>query len=518
MNRSVSQLVVLLSCLVALGLGATSGCGGGEQPAATTSHHASTASSGDDSSHGRPGSSNDTQGDLVAPGADTGDDGQFAVQAPDAGAAGGNPGQLGAPPDAGPSPWESAERDDTPQLPPRRPMNAAARGPYHDGVTAAAAGNIAAATSAFQQAASADPNAFKVKYDLGVLADRSGRADQAMDFYRQALRIQPDYERAADGMVAIYIRRGDVPGAIAFIQPIAQQWQRNLALQAIYADALVHANRFDDAVTAARAALHRDERFVPAMLSIVKASLQRSPPRTELARSVLDQALAVDANNPESHYLNGVMLRADNRLGDAINELAKAVQLRPDYPEARSELGTVYLAAGNYDQAISMFQGVTALLPDQVAGWLDLAEGYRAAKQWQQAKTTYDKSIAMQSTLPQAHFGLALMYMAAGENFPGLDRLTALQRATAEFNTYRDQMGPRLARDDQSVDYLTTLAKLIEREQTRITREAAHAKQQADRAAHAAALAAAHPDGGAAPAPPPGGGVAAGTDAGTGAH
>ena len=387
--------------------------------------------------------------------------------------------------DSGDSAWGSPDSESGAPLPQRRPMNGSARSSYREGLVASAAGNTASARTAFEQALSADPNAFKAAYALGVISDRAGQSDRALEYYRQSLRIQPDYEMAADGIVSILLRRGATADALAFIEPVAHAWERNLALQALYAEVLVQSERLDDAVTAARAALRRDERFVPAMLAIVKANLKRG--RTELATSVLDRALQIDANNAEAHFLKGKTLQVDNRLGEALTEYRRAVELRADYAEARIALGIQFLAAGNYTDAVDQFEKTAALLPSSASVYLNLGDAYRATNQWQKAKTAFDHAIEIADRLPQAHFDLALMYMAAGDQFPGLDKLTALQKSVQEFNTYRDQMGAQLARNDQSQTYLEDLAHQIERETKRLERERVRAERDAARRAREAA-------------------------------
>ncbi len=389
--------------------------------------------------------------------------------------------------------WGSAETDTGTPLPPRRPMNSSARSSYRDGLAASRAGNDAAARQAFEATLSADPSAFKAAYALGVISDRAGNETRALEYYRQSLRLQADYERAAEGVIAVYIRRAAVPDALAFIEPLARQWVRNLALQALYAEVLVAADRPDDAITAARAALRRDERFVPAMIALVKASLKRQPPRTELAESVLDQALAIDENNAEAHFIKGRMQQTANRLGEALAEYRKAVDLRPDYVEARVALGLQFIASGNYDEAQQSFETAARLLPGSVEIALNLADAYRSSKQWTKAKATFDRALQMRERLPQAHFNLGLMYMAAGDQFPGLDKMTSLQRATQEINLYRDQMGPALPRTDTSTDLLADIAKQIEREQKRLDREKVRLEREAAKKVRDAARAAAAP-------------------------
>ncbi len=385
------------------------------------------------------------------------------------------------------SPWGGPESDTGQPLPVRREMNGSARTAYREGLEASRTGDDANAKTLFERALAADANAFKAAYNLGVLADRAGQTNKAQQYYRDALRIQPDYELAIQGMVNIFARSGSIHDAVAFVAPIAQRYERNLHVQAIYADVLTQADRMEEAESIARAALRRDERFVPAMLSLVKASLKRG--RKELAESVLEQAAAVDPNNAELHFLQGKMAQEKGRLSNALTSYRRAVELRPDYAEARMALGIQYMAAGNYAQALSEFEQTSKLAPTLVAVHLNLGDAYRATKQWQNAKASFEKALRMKDDLAEAHFNLALMYMAAGAEFPGLTSLDAMQRALAEFNNYRRVMGPRLARGDASEAYVADVQRAIDRENKRIEREKAQAAREAERAARQKAAA-----------------------------
>jgi tetratricopeptide (TPR) repeat protein len=337
----------------------------------------------------------------------------------------------------------------------------------------------ARATTAFQAALSADSSAYRAAYNLGVLADRGGRTDQALTYYRQALRIQPDYELAIQGIVTIMVRRGDTAGAVSFVQPIATQYVRNLAVTAIYGEALVEATRYQDAVTAARGALRRDERCVPAMIVLIKA--YRGMDRTELAADILTQAMGIDANNAELHYLHGVNLADNNQLAQALQEFQQAVTLRPDYVDARMRLGLQYLAGANYEGARDQFLAIAALI-DTPEVHLNLGDSYRCTKQYDLAKAQFDLVIAAQPSNAQVHYDLGLMYMGQIADLTGQPQLDMAQRAQQEFTAYRTGMGSKLARDDASQGYLDTLSRQIERMQ----KAAASAAARAARAAAAA--------------------------------
>ena len=120
---------------------------------------------------------------------------------------------------------------------------------------------------------------------------------------------------------------------------------------------------------------------------------------------------------------------------------------------------------------------------------LALGDALRATKSWQQAKAEFDRVQEMEPRNAEVHFDLAVMYQEAGENFPGMTKIDAYQRAVTEFNRYRELMGPRLPRDDPSATYLEELGRLIKRAQRAMEREAAQAQREQERAAREAAAA-----------------------------
>jgi tetratricopeptide (TPR) repeat protein len=372
--------------------------------------------------------------------------------------------------DKGPSAWGATDAESGKALPKRSKPNAKATEEIRAGKKAAAKNDYAQARKHFEQALVADARAFEASHNLGVVADRTGQTNVALGHYAKALTIQPDYEDSAEGSAHIFVRQGQAAQAASFVQPLATQWERNLSLVALYASMLAEAGRLDESEQVARKALKRDERFVPAMTALAKASIKRG--RLELADAILEQAIAVQPNNYEVHLLQARRHVEEGRTAQAVTSYKRAIELRNNNPEARSELGLLYLAAGNYTEAVLHLEQAVEMLSALPQPHLNLGDAYRASKRWQDAKKELDSALRMQPNLPEAHFNLGLMYYEPPEGFPGLSKLESLQRAQLELNTYRDQMGPRIAKDDPSVAYLTEIARQIEREQRRLEREA----------------------------------------------
>jgi Tfp pilus assembly protein PilF len=74
-----------------------------------------------------------------------------------------------------------------------------------------------------------------------------------------------------------------------------------------------------------------------------------------------DQALAVDDRFPEAHRGRGLVLDLGfGRTEEAERAYLRALELRPEYPEAQSDLGQLYARTGRLDQALGQFDAALA--------------------------------------------------------------------------------------------------------------------------------------------------------------
>ena len=82
------------------------------------------------------------------------------------------------------------------------------------------------------------------------------------------------------------------------------------------------------------------------------------------ARSLLEQALALDASNPYVHGYMGVLLVEEGSLNKAITEFRTALRLKPDFAEAHLNLGLTLQSKDDYDGAIAEFRTALHLKTD----------------------------------------------------------------------------------------------------------------------------------------------------------
>jgi len=88
----------------------------------------------------------------------------------------------------------------------------------------------------------------------------------------------------------------------------------------------------------------------------------------------------LDPKHPEVHNLLGSAYSALGRNTEAIEQFRLALTLRPDYENARLNLGRAMLKAGKVDEAIEDCSKVIAVFPEDPAAKDCLAKASAARK------------------------------------------------------------------------------------------------------------------------------------------
>ncbi|HEY1215072.1 MAG TPA: tetratricopeptide repeat protein, partial [Bryobacteraceae bacterium] len=161
--------------------------------------------------------------------------------------------------------------------------------------TQLASGNTSAAISKWQQWSAAHPKDAQSLSILGMLEEASGDHSKAMDYYKNALEIQPDQPMASNNLAYLMVEN-DMNLDVAL--SLAQTAHRGLPNSPSTADTLAwvyfHKGAYD------------------------------------MARDLLEDAAAKDPKNASIQYHLGMTYSRLNQKGDARTHLQKAVSLAPN--------------------------------------------------------------------------------------------------------------------------------------------------------------------------------------------
>lgn len=163
--------------------------------------------------------------------------------------------------------------------------------------------------------------------NLGKELLRMGQAQQAIDQFKEALRITPANAEPHNNWAIVLSQAGQLPEAIA-------HYEQALRIRPLYAEA--HAN------------------FGLVLLQVG---------RTEEAIQHYEQALQLQPNDAVSQSNLGNALAQTGKLQEAIAHYRQALLLQPDFAEAHNNLGAALERLGKIPEAISHYQQALRINP-----------------------------------------------------------------------------------------------------------------------------------------------------------
>ncbi len=191
---------------------------------------------------------------------------------------------------------------------------------------------LAVARASFEQAVKGNASYPNTKADawnnLGLIAMREGRADEATGYFREALRLNPDHLISLENLGSAYRQ--------------TKQWeQARLTLE--------------HALTVAP-----DEPEVNYSLGMVFAQTNQ----TDRAYHFLRQALALRPDYPEAMNNLGVLYLRTQHRDEAVTEFEKCIQSSPEFDQSYLNLARVYLIEGDREKARATLSALLERHPD----------------------------------------------------------------------------------------------------------------------------------------------------------
>ncbi|HMD48577.1 MAG TPA: tetratricopeptide repeat protein, partial [Bryobacteraceae bacterium] len=178
---------------------------------------------------------------------------------------------------------------------------------------------LAEARASFEQAVkltAAYPNTTaNALNNLGLVAAREGRAGDAIGYFQQALRLNPDYWIALENLGNAYRQQ----------------------------------RRWEEARTTLERAAGARPREAEANYSLAMVYAQTDD--TERAYEYLQKALAIRPGYPEALNNLGVLFLRTRRRDEAVNKFEECIRVAPGFDQAYLNLARVYALEGDRDKA-----------------------------------------------------------------------------------------------------------------------------------------------------------------------
>jgi predicted O-linked N-acetylglucosamine transferase (SPINDLY family) len=288
-------------------------------------------------------------------------------------------------------------------------------------------GRMADAEDSFRHALAVQPDA-TAHYNLAVILQRSGKAEEAIESYRSALVLDAAFVDAIVNLGALLDLQGNTKEAIDHHQRALSLAPGNPVVHYGLGNALMKAARRDEALASYQRALELDPDFPEALLGI--GNVLRDRGDLEEAASRYRQSARARADFAEAHFNLANTLRDLGRLEEAKASYGDAIRARPGYAAAHHNLGNVLKDMRAYEDACASYLRAVELSPTLAGAWTGLGTAQACLARFDLAVESHRCAIGTDPVLPEAHANLADAYYALGL----LDESIASYRKALELN------------------------------------------------------------------------------------
>ena len=184
------------------------------------------------------------------------------------------------------------------------------------------------AIDCYKRALKLNPNYAEAHNNMGNTLKTKGDFDLAIKSFKTAILLKPEFAEAYNNMGASYLANGDYSLA-------GYQFKKAIDIKIDYVDAYINNGT------------------VLRFLKDFDGSIQN-----------FKKALSYNSEATDAHFLMGLSLRDSERFKDAIISFEKVIKLKPNHFEAYNYLGNSLKSIGNTEKAIKFFKKVLSLKED----------------------------------------------------------------------------------------------------------------------------------------------------------
>jgi protein O-mannosyl-transferase len=278
------------------------------------------------------------------------------------------------------------------------------RAQYNFGLGLSKSGNLPAAIERYREALRLKPDYTEAHNNLGIALSEIGRWTESIPEYEEAARLDPGSARIRYNLGNAFLHTGELSDAIA-----SYQEGRRLAddpnIELNLGIALARAGRVAEAAPAYARALKLDPDFAKALYYLGNALLQLGRPDEAIAS--YERYLRLKPDNPDACYRLATALVGAGRAQEAIAWYENALRLRSGFPEAQNDLAVALTQSGRVQEALPHYQEALRLAPNDPEIHNNLGYALAQVGRTAEARAQFEEALRLEPDYPEARANLA---------------------------------------------------------------------------------------------------------------
>ena len=276
-----------------------------------------------------------------------------------------------------------------------------------------------AAINSYKKALKIKPDYAETHYNMGAAIMGKGDLDAAIYSYKKAVKIKPDYAEAHNNLGAAFMGKGEPDAAI-------DSYRKALKIKPDYAEAY---NNMGNALT--------DKREPGAAIDSYKKALKIKPDYAEahnnMGNALMDKgepdaaidsykkALKIKPNYAEAHYNMGSALMGKADLDAALVSYEKALEIRPHYAEAYYNIGAALKDKGDLDAAIDSYKKALKIRPHYAEAHNNMGNALMDKGNPDAAIDSYRKALNIKPGYAEPYKNMGAVLMDTGDLDAAID-------------------------------------------------------------------------------------------------
>ena len=226
-----------------------------------------------------------------------------------------------------------------------------------------------------------------VLFCIGYCLEKLSRAEEAPEYYRDAIAAAGDYLAARERLAAIALLRDDIDEAIAQHEHIRQTGGDDPQVVATLGHLYFRARRYSESIAAFETVIALEPDNWALADDEVEVLVQAGQTRDAMER--LYQLIEKQGSFADLHVRLAELLSKAGQDDEATQHFLAALNADPGYLEARISLGTHHLANGRWEEAAEAFHQAAELNDGLLTAYVGRGVAQASAGDWAGAVNTY---------------------------------------------------------------------------------------------------------------------------------
>ncbi len=251
------------------------------------------------------------------------------------------------------------------------------------GLIAQRSGKVDIAIQLLSKSVASSPNFADAHSNLGNLKMSLGQLDDAVLNFREAISVNPNFPEAYCNLGLAYERLGEY-------EPALKNCRKAISLRANYAEAYN-------------------------CLGIVYGKQGFEDKAADCYR----KSISINRNFADAHTNLAILLTRMGELDEALDSALKAVSLNPRSSKAQNNLGIIHNRKDQYEEAVAIFRTAIEIEPDNAEAYNNMGNAYSGMGSLEQALACHEQAISINPYNPSARNNISLIQLLAGNFHDG---------------------------------------------------------------------------------------------------